>query len=230
MAFSFIRLLPLLAALASAQQPADEFPDNAPVNADLTAEQAQTLIQHIEGVFQEQSSDRCTDGTPHRELHVEQIVSVTRHIEHDQMDAYTVTAEIGCDGCAPTTVTMDIEGARQNPANGEARGDAGSVAFSRISGLSNLDIFPACVATRLRSEAARRAADRTPSTQEERDEVARELRTPGIATIGHAATAANLRGTTQATAARCTRHGTRLRMRCRRTRAIPSAPSTSRPR
>ena len=52
MAFSFIRLLPLLAALASAQQPADEFPDNAPVNADLTAEQAQTLIQHIEGVFQ----------------------------------------------------------------------------------------------------------------------------------------------------------------------------------
>ena len=87
MAFSFIRLLPLLAALAYAQQPADEFPDNAPVNADLTAEQAQTLIQHIEGVFQEQSSDACNANNPHRELHVDQLVSVNRHIEHDDVDA-----------------------------------------------------------------------------------------------------------------------------------------------
>ena len=182
----------LLAALASAQQP-DEALANGPVPANLTAEQAQTLIQHIESVFQEQSSDACNANNPSRQLHVDQLVSVNRHIEHDNVDAYTVTAQVGCDGCAPTTVTMDVEGARDGTGR---ETDVDSVAFARISGLSNLDIFPACVAARMRAEVARRAADRTPSTQEERDEAAREERTPGISTVGHAATAANLRGTT----------------------------------
>ena len=190
--------LALLAALASAQQP-DEAADNGPVPAGLNADQTSTLIQHIENVFREQSLDPCNADNPHLSLHVDQIVSVSRHIEHDEIDAYTVTAQIGCDGCDPTTVTMDVEGARDGTGR---ETDVDSVAFARISGLSNLDIFPACVAARMRAEVARRAADRTPSTQEERDEVARELRTPGIATIGHAATAANLRGTTQATAAK----------------------------
>ena len=161
-------LLAALVALATAQEL-----DNGDSPANLSPRRTAALLAHIQTIFAEQTADSCnTDGAS---VTVESITSVSKHIEDATTDALHVTAMVG-----GMPVEMDVEAAT----NGGG--------FGRISGLSNLRVFPGCIASRMEAEVTERENSMTPSNAEAAAESENSLNMPGIERCGHAGHNQNL--------------------------------------
>ena len=135
----------------------ETFFDNGPSGYTLTPEISSALKSHIDSTFAELLSNYdCAEGAS---VTVSNILSAAKSIETSSVDQISLIAMVST---FDSSVSMSVD---------ESAGQ-----YLRVHDLDTFDIFPECVASALRAEAATAAASQEPSTSEERAERDREVR------------------------------------------------------